>query len=237
MNTKRNLWRKKEDRCRVCKWRHMELLSTRRAWHTTCQWSDPSQHVTSSWHASSYWSIRSNTALWLVSLRVPGILSITASLVIASRGRIKTLISKFDLVIERSLTAKVDSRCFHLEKVALRKRERLTAVFCPSSKYWGVVPFTRGRVLLSSESLDVRFIVNHPATIKLFGQTFLAPGRQSKYLTWDVLQLVRTQRYGGELKPQCLFRRSLLNLFCSSLSLHLRRTQSQTLVRQTKENT
>ena len=38
---------------------------------------------------------------------------------------------------------------------------------------------------------------------------------------------------GRELKPQCLFRRSLLNLFCSSLSLHLRRTQSQTLVRQT----
>ena len=144
MNTKRNLWRKKEDRCRVCKWRHMELLSTRRAWHTTCQWSDPSQHVTSLWHAASHWSIRSNTALWLVSLRVPGILSITASPLMASRRRIKTLISKLDLVIERSLTAKVDSRCFHLEKVALRKRERLTAVFCPSSKYWGVVPFTRG---------------------------------------------------------------------------------------------
>ena len=135
----------------------MELLSTRRAWHTTCQWCDPSQHVTSPWHAPSHWSTRPSTVLLLVRLRMSGILlSIKASLVIASRRGIKTLISKLDLVIERSLTVKVDSRCFHLEKVALRKRRaRLTAVFCPSSKYWGVVPFTRGeedgqrRVLLN----------------------------------------------------------------------------------------
>ena len=145
MNTQRNLWRKKKDRCGVCKWRHMELLSTRRAWHTTCQWSDPSQHVTNPWHAAPHWSVWPNTSLWLARVRVTEILlSITASLVIASRRGIKTLISKLDLVIERSLTVKVDSRCFHLEKVALRKRERLTAVFCPSSKYWGVVPFSRG---------------------------------------------------------------------------------------------
>ena len=149
MNAQRNLWKKKKkkkkDRCGVCKWRHMELLSTRRAWHTTCQWSDPSQHVTNPWHAAPHWSVWPNTSLWLARVRVTEILlSITASLVIASRRGIKTLISKLDLVIERSLTVKVDSRCFHLEKVALRKRERLTAVFCPSSKYWGVVPFSRG---------------------------------------------------------------------------------------------
>ena len=71
--------------------------------------------------------------------------------------------------------------------------------------------------------------MNHPSTIKLFGQTVLAPGRQNKYLTWDLLQHVRTQSDVEELKPQCLFRRSLLNFFCSSLSLHLhlRRTQCQ----------
>ena len=90
--------------------------------------------------------------------------------------------------------------------MALRKRGGLTAAFCPSSKYRGVVPFFKmvsDRVLLDREGQ--RFIVNHPATIKLFGQTFLAPGRQNKYLTWDLLQLVGTQSDLEELKPHCLF--------------------------------
>ena len=130
---------------------------------------------------------------------------------------------------------------FSSGKVASRKRERLTAVFLSILKNIGALSLLQeddqSRVLPADESLrwsNVRFIVNHPATIKLFGQTFLAAGRQNKYLTWDVLQLVRTQRYGGELKPQCLFRRSSLKLFCSSLSLHLRQTQSRTQSRHKK---
>ena len=142
MNTQRNLWRKKKDRCGVCKWRHMELLSTRRAWHTTCQWSDPSQHVTSLWHAASHWSTSPNTGLWLARLSVTEILlSITASLVIASRRGIKKLISKLDLVIERSLTVKVDSRCFHLGKVALKKKRKIDSCFLSIVKILGRCPF------------------------------------------------------------------------------------------------
>ena len=150
MNMKRNLWRKKEDRCRVCKWRHMELLSTRRAWHTTCQWSDPSQHVTSSWHAASYWSIRSNTALWLVSFRVPGILSITAS---------PQQNQDIDLKTWSCYRAVIDSKgwqqMFSSGKGGIKKERKVDSRFLSIVKILGRCPFYK-RMIRAGCSLLMR---------------------------------------------------------------------------------
>ena len=122
MNTKRNLRRKK---------RTDAVFVSDATWNSCQHGERDTQHVSDvTRHNMSrardmpppHWSRRLSTAFWLVRLCMSGILlSIKASLVIASRRGIKTLISKLDLVIERSLTVKVDSRCFHLEKVALRK--------------------------------------------------------------------------------------------------------------------